>query len=124
MNHTPNVEILRKWYGTQDRNLMHPDCVWEIAEGFPHGGVYSGSKALFEQFFPSLLADFEDWHAEVEEILDASDLVLGIGRYRGRARATGIQVSIPFAHLWKVRDGQILWARQYTDTFLVRAAIA
>lgn len=48
---------------------------------------------------------------------------LGLGRYCVRAKATGIEVNVPFAHLWKVSNGQIVWARQYTDTLLLAQAL-
>ena len=27
--------------------LVTPDIVWEILESFPHGGIYTGSQAVF-----------------------------------------------------------------------------
>lgn len=53
-----NIEIIRKWYDTHNHDLMAPECVWDIAEGFPHGGTYTSAKAVFEEFFPSLQGDF------------------------------------------------------------------
>lgn len=122
-----NREIIGKWYDTHDPALMAPECVWEIAEGFPHGGTYIGSKAVFEEFFPCLLGDFEVWKTEVEEILDANSIVLGLGHYLGRTKATSTKVStevnVPFAHLWKVRNGRIVWFRNYTDTLVLARAL-
>ncbi len=108
MADTVNSEIVYKWYNTHDHSLMDSECIWEIAEGFPYGGIYNGSKAVFEEFFPRLLGEFDTFNAEVDEILDTGSLVLGLGRYQSRTKATSTKVSIPFAHLWKVKNGRIV----------------
>lgn len=123
MNKTLNMEIIHKWYSTHDPALLSPQCVWEIAEGFPHGGTYTSSQAVFEEFFPSLLQAFETFNAEVEEILDANSMVLGLGYYRGKTKATHMQVDVPFAHLWKVKSSRIVWFRNYADTLLLDRAL-
>lgn len=120
---TVNREIVHKWYNTHDRTLMDSECIWEIAEGFPYGGIYTSSQAVFDEFFPRLLGEFDTFNAEVDEILDTGSVVLGLGRYQGRTKATSTQVSIPFAHLWKVRNGRIIWFRNYTDTLLLFRAL-
>ncbi len=118
-----DVEIIRRWYDTHDPNLINPECVWEIAEGFPHGGTYTSAKAVLEEFFPRLLADFEVWNAEVSEILDAEGTILSLGQYRGQTKANSVKVNVPFVHLWKVRNDKIVWFQNYTDTLLIARAL-
>lgn len=118
-----NIEIIRIWYNTHDPALMVPECVWEVAEGFPHGGTYTSSKAVFEDFFPNLLGDFKAFNAEVDEVLGADSMVLGLGHYRGQTKATSTEVNVPFAHLWKLKNGRIVWFRNYTDTLLLARAL-
>ena len=43
--------------------------------------------------------------------------VIVLSRYVGKALVTGKDVSSPFAHIWQVREGKIVFAKQYTDTF-------
>ena len=123
MSESQNVTIIRRWYDTLDRSLMAHDVVWEITEGFPHGGVYHGHEGVFDDFFSRLQADFSDWAATIEDIIDAGDVVIGLGRYQAQARATGIRVTVPFAHLWTLQNGKVVALRQYADTLLLHQAL-
>lgn len=121
-----NVQVIRDWYATRDRQrLMSPEVVHEIVAGFPHGGTYVGQEAAFgpEGLFALLLADFPDWRADVEDVLDAGDLVVSLGRYRAHAAAGGAAVDVPFVHLWRVRDGKIVWFANHTDTLRIDRAL-
>jgi hypothetical protein len=39
-----------------------------------------------------------------------------LGRYTARAKATGAPLDIPFAHIWRFRDGRAVRFHQFTDT--------
>jgi uncharacterized protein len=117
------IDVVRDWYNTHDPNLLATDCVWEIAQGFPHGGIYQGSQTIVENFFPKLQEDFDVWDAEVDRIMIADDILLGLGSYIGRTKSNGIEVKVLFAHLWKVQGGKIVWFRNYTDTLLLAHAL-
>lgn len=123
MPNSSNIEIIGKWYSTHDPALLSPECVWEIAEGFPGGGTYTSSQVVVEGFFPNLLGAFQSFNAEVDEILDANSVVLGLGHYRGQTKATCTKVNVPFAHLWKVNNSRIVWFRNFTDTLLIDRAL-
>jgi uncharacterized protein len=126
-----NVEIVRRMYEALERSdrglyrvLTAPDVVWQFAEGFPHGGTHVGQAAVFEGVFPALMREFSEWHLDVEEILDAGETVVGLGRYRGRARRTGRSVVAGFAHVFRVQNGQIVRVQQFTDTVQFARALA
>ena len=53
------------------------DIVWELLDGFPHGGIYAGIPAIFGQFLPKLQADFHDWRAQPDEFVNAGDTIDG-----------------------------------------------
>jgi uncharacterized protein len=96
--------------------LLDPDVEWHFMDGFPHGGVRHGVDAILEQTFEPLMADFDDWHIDVEEILEASEAVIGLGRYRGRVRDTGRPLTAAFCHVFRVRAGRVVKVQQFTDT--------
>ena len=50
---------------------------------------------------------WEDWREEVEEVRDLGDRVMVISTQRGRGKDTGIEVSLQYAALYTVRDGEI-----------------
>ena len=126
-----NVDLVRRLYEALEasdqatyRILTHPQVAWHFAEGFPHGGTHIGHDAVFGHVFPTLMQDFSEWHIEVDELLDAGNAVVGLGRYRGRARATGREVVAAFAHVFRVRDGTIVQVQQFTDTVQFARALA
>ena len=122
---------VRQWYTAitaKDwatlRAIVAPDIEFVVAEGFPAGGRYIGPEAVFDDFFPR---SFQAWSAirpEVDQFSDAGDLVVAEGRYVGETRETGTPFDVPFAHIWRIRDGLIASLHQYIDTALIRDAIA
>jgi hypothetical protein len=121
---TPNSELIAQWYKTVNPNLLDENIVWEKAENFLGGGVAKGRDAIFKEVFASIHEAFQPWSAVVEEIFEGGDgeTVIALGHYVGKALATGTDVSAPFAHVWRVREGKIIFARQYTDTLGIAKA--
>ena len=97
-------------------HLVTPDIVWESLDGFPHGGIYAGIPAIFDQFLPKLQADFHDWHAQPDEFIDAGDTIVALGHYSGTLKTTGVHIVAPFCHIWTLKNGKIARLRQFTDT--------
>lgn len=95
---------------------MGEDIVWHEAEGLPHAGVYEGLGAVRRAVFDVMPEWWETFSAEPEEVLGLGDHVVALGRYRGRAKATGAALDAPFAHVWTFREGRAVLFRQYTDT--------
>jgi uncharacterized protein len=112
----------RDW--TTLRQLVDPEMEFVVADGFPAGGRYVGPTAIFDTFFP---ASFDSWRAiapEIDEIFAVSaGKVVVRGRYVGRTKVTDTPFDVPFAHLWKARDGKLVWLQQYIDTAVLRDAI-
>lgn len=123
-----DLEVIRSWYKARNEGifideLFAPDVVWEVAEGFPHGGIYNGSRSVIEDFFPLLAADFQFLRADLSELLDAGSLIVGIGDYNGQTKSTKRIIAAPFVHLWRVKNQRIAWFRNYTDTKLFADAL-
>ena len=96
--------------------LVTPDIVWEILESFPHGGIYTGSQAVFGRFLPKLRADFHDWKAQPDEFVDAGDTIVALGHYSGTLQTNGVHIVAPFCHIWTLKNGKIARLRQCADT--------
>ncbi len=125
------LEVVRRMYAAlraSDREayrvLTHPGIEWHFAEGFPHGGVRVGQAAVFDGVFPALMRDFSEWDIEVDELIAAGETVVGLGRYRARARTSGVGLVAAFAHVFRVRDGRIVRVQQFTDTLQFARALA
>jgi uncharacterized protein len=95
---------------------------WIAMDGMPNGGRYVGLKSVFEEYFPRMLSNFEEFHANPTEFLCIDDKVIVFGRYYGRTK-TGKDFVVPFCHLYTIKDDKIFRFNQYTDTQKIHEAI-
>ena len=104
---------------------MDPEIVWNEAENFPYadGNPYVGPDAIVEGVFMRLVGEWEYWNLAIEEVLDAGDRVVALGRYQAKNKATGTEINAQFAHFWGFRDGKAVTFQQYTDTYQARQAV-
>jgi uncharacterized protein len=97
----------------KDWDLMRarydPNVVWEIPEEFQTLGFapsYHGHDGMvegLEQFAEA----FESWEIRPERALDLGDRVLALGRFRGKARASGVEWEQEFSQLVTVKRGLV-----------------
>ncbi len=120
-----NVNIMRKGYDAFNRGdidavlgLMDPNIEWHEPEvqGLPFGGTHRGPEAVARNVFQSAIKNWDDFQVVPETFLDADDVVVVLGRFLGRAKASGRTLDAPFAHVWALRNGKIAQMRNYTDT--------
>jgi ketosteroid isomerase-like protein len=120
-----NVDLIRDLYdafaagdiaGVLGR--MSPDIVWNEAENsiYADGNPYSGPEGVSDGVFARIGAEWDGFTAVPEEILDAGDTVIALGRYRGTYKATGRPYDAQFVHVWRVADGKAAAFQQCTDT--------
>ncbi len=87
-----------------------PDVVWGIPEEFMTLGFaesYHGHQGLregFEQFAET----FESWEIRPERAMDFGDRVLALGEFRGKARASGVEMRQEFSQLVTLRRGLVV----------------
>ena len=105
---------------------MSPDIVWNEAENFPYadGNPYVGPQAVAEGVFARCIGEWDGFAAKVDEILDAGDTIVALGRYGGSCKATGRAMNPQLAHVWRVADGKAVAFQQYVDTLQVARATA
>lgn len=96
---------------------MHPDIEWHQAQGLPHGGTYHGPAEVRRAIFDPLDAEWwDEFGAVPDEFLDAGDVVVVLGRYRGVAKGTGKKLDVPFVHVWTLEGELAVRFRQFLDT--------
>ena len=103
--------------------FLSADIDWTEAEGFPYGGTYHGPKAVLEGVFMRLGSEWEGYAAVPDELIDAGDIIVALGKYSGTYKRTGKSFQANFAHVWRIRDGKALRFVQYVDTLLVHRAL-
>jgi ketosteroid isomerase-like protein len=127
-----NVELIRGLYNDfATGNIpavlaaMSPDIIWNEAENFPYadGNPYIGPEAVLNGVFARCGGEWDGFAVKVDEILDAGDTIIAMGRYLGTFKATGRAQNTQMAHVWRIADGKVVRFQQYADTLQVARAI-
>ena len=126
MSDTSQIALIKKLYSAMGdvnsfKSLLADDAEWDIAEGFPNGGVYRGIDNVVNGFFP-FMADFDEFYAKGDEFFGSGDHVIVLGRYFGVTKK-GPKVESRFVHIWTVRDGKVARLQQTADTVLIARAL-
>ena len=126
MSDTSQIALIRKLYGARGnvnvfKSLLADDLEYDIAEGFPNGGVYRGIDTVVNDFF-AFLADFDEFYAEGDEYFESGDHVIVLGRYVGVTKK-GRRVQSRMAHFWTLRDGKVRRLQTTADTLLIAKAL-
>lgn len=128
----PNVQLIQGLYdafaagdvpGVLGR--MSPEIVWNEAENFPYadGNPYVGPAAVANGVFARCATEWNGFAVLVDEILDAGDTIVVLGRYRGTYKATGRAQNTQFAHVWRIANGKAVRFQQHADTLQVARVI-
>jgi ketosteroid isomerase-like protein len=120
-----NVELVRTWYTRFPvingealdflyEHVWDPAIDWRAIAGAPDDlGPIEGRDAM-RRYLEELLEIFEDVALEAEEIIDGGeDRVIVVLRMTGRARLSGAETELRFVILLMLRDGRIVWGREY-----------
>lgn len=99
--------------------MMDEQIVWTEAEGFPWGGSHQGPDAVLNDVFLKIVDAWDGFQASADEYIGDGDTVVAVGQYSGTYKETGKDVRLPFATLWRVRDGKVSEFRQFTDTMAI-----
>jgi uncharacterized protein len=126
-----NIDIVRDHYAASARGDIRammaevsPQVRWTEMAGFPCAGTWIGPQAVVDNVFTVLGQEWDGYRFELERLLDAGDNIVGIGTYHGTFRATGKPMQARVAHVWRLRGGSVVAFEQFTDTLLVRNAMA
>ena len=101
--------------------LLHPEIEAHQSDEVPWGGSYKGLTE-FAQFIGKL-TEYADTVVEVDEIVEAGDTVVVIGRSKGKVVATGREFEVRAIHVWHMDDGKARRFEVYLDTPAMLAAL-
>jgi uncharacterized protein len=106
--------------------VMTPDIVWTEAENFPYAdhNPYVGPDAILQGVFARLGGEWEGFAVALEELIDAGDVIVALGRYRGLYKATGKSIDAQFAHIWRFKDRKVTRFDERTDTLQATRAVS
>ena len=112
-----NLSVVDAW-NRGDREAWM--ALWdEEAEFYPlraqlEGDSYRGHEGM-ERFLGEMAENWEDVRFEIDERRDAGEQVVGIGRFRARGRASGVDINVPIGVFTRVRQGKIVYARFFSE---------
>lgn len=106
--------------------LFHPDIEWTAAENFLYAdrSPYRGVKAVIHLLFGRVLAEWDDFSADAEEIRGGGDIVISSGRFRGIYRPNRARVDAQIVEVFQFVDGKIARVQTYTDTAQFKEAVS
>jgi ketosteroid isomerase-like protein len=113
-----NVELVRaayEWGNERELDLddvIHPDFEWHTRVDLPDAGSRKGREGV-ARLRAEWTEAFEDFHVELDELIDAGDCVIVVSRLCGRARDGSQQLELRETQVWKLRDGKAIEVRAY-----------
>jgi ketosteroid isomerase-like protein len=121
-----NVQAARRLYDAFNSGDLQTfeqgvssDLLWNEAENSLNcgGNPYRSFIAVRDGVFAPTMRDFDNFSVDLEQLHDAGDFVIGTGRYRGRSRATGKELSAQFCHVIHLdADRKVDRMQEYADT--------
>jgi ketosteroid isomerase-like protein len=85
------------------------------------GTVYRGPNAL-DDFWAAIDESWETVQMVIDEISEHGNRVLAVGRLRGRARRTGMELDSPMAWVATFDEGKVASMRTYVSVAEAREA--
>ena len=79
-------------------------------EGRPYRGP-DGARRMFVDFDE----DWEYLEAEIDELREADDEVVALCHLRSRGRASGVDLDVPVAFLWRFREGKLIYGKVFSQ---------
>jgi ketosteroid isomerase-like protein len=101
------------------------DPAFELESPFASvsGEPYRGYEGI-ERWVRDVDEQFSEWGTQMDDVQELEDTVIAIGRLRGRARASGIELDQPYALVcYFAETGRITRARIYWDVAAAREAV-
>jgi ketosteroid isomerase-like protein len=123
---TPSIELVATIYealGTGNtqalQNIVTDDVTWNVTEGFPYAGTYSGLDAVLRGFYERVRNTVEKLSTEKIKWIDAGQHVIVLGYYRIKVKNDPKEYRVRFSHNWELLDGKVAGIWQVADTVLL-----
>jgi ketosteroid isomerase-like protein len=85
---------------------------WVIA---PAGGVKHGREQVAREVFQTAAETWDGFLLEPRETYAAGDTVVAEGAFKAQPKGGGRWITVPFAHVWRFRDGKVVSLHGYMD---------
>jgi ketosteroid isomerase-like protein len=118
-----NIEIVRGAYEAFNHKgreamleFLHTEIEWDESD-LParRPGVYRGHEGIIRLLDENATL-WENICIAIDDVVEGDDdRVIAFIRAKGRGRNTGVDVELPSAQVWTIRDGKAVHVRLYLD---------
>jgi uncharacterized protein len=98
------------------QEIVTKDVTWNVTEGFPYSGVYTGLDDVLRGFYGRLMSGLDKLNTEKIKWIDAGQNVIVLGYYLMTPKGETEEHRIRFAHTWGIEDGKVTGVWQVADT--------
>jgi ketosteroid isomerase-like protein len=77
--------------------------------------IFRGADEILEGVVRPLRNTVKELRIDAEELIPADDAVIVLGHFRGTT-ATGRELAVRFANIWRIKDGRAVRHDAYSDT--------
>ena len=113
-----NVELLHQLTAAWNRRdldgylaLMDPEIDLYPGAVRVEGGAYQGHEGI-RRFWADVYASWDELVGNIEEVRDLGDVIVGLGRVRGRSKG-GFPIDTEYGVVLRWRDGLVVWASDW-----------
>jgi len=113
-----NLDLVRRIYEEFNATVELPrwalrdDVEWHPPADEPDNGLRVGAEAV-TAYVREWAATFDDYRAEVDELIDREDRVIAVVHLQGRIGDRGAPLSIPLTQVWTIDGDRIIRVREY-----------
>jgi ketosteroid isomerase-like protein len=113
-----NMDLVRAAYEEFNRTghsalwLFDPEIEWHTRMDLPDAGSRKGHEGMV-RLSAEWTETFEDFHVELDELIDAGDCVIVVARLCGRPRDGSRELDLGETQVWKLREGKAVEVRAY-----------
>jgi ketosteroid isomerase-like protein len=108
-----NVDLFHRIAGAWNRRdldayleFIDPDIEWSPGATRVEGGSYRGHEGI-RRFWGDIDGTFDELAVDIDEVRDLDDVVVGLGRLRGRSKE-GVPIDIEYGVVGRLRDGLVV----------------
>ena len=119
-----NKDIVRAGYEAFNRQdiptvmgLFDENIEWtepEFTYG-PAGGVRHSRDEVLHEVFEPIGEYYDSFTLDPRELYGEGDTVIVVGSFKARPTGVAQTLDVPFAHVWRLRNGKAVSMRNYVD---------
>ncbi len=108
------IEAIKTQDASRLVELTDPEVEWHSLVAFDGSEGYRGHDGI-RRYVEDIADTLEFIYAEVDDAISVGDLVLLVGHFHYRGRASGVDTKSPGGFVVRLRDGRVVYMRAFRD---------